>query len=127
MKINLKDIERVKETVKEVEKGCRARCLDLDRLQKAAVQAEEKLEILGVPKKNRKGCIVEMEPEKVANSYRGVPEGTFATIQRGSQEDWFLVDVRRESSGNTSYGRGEAEFLILSELARSALPIKYEL
>ena len=126
MKINLKNTEQISAKIEEAERKCKARCLDLDRLLDAAILAEKKLDNLNIPKAARKDCIVKLVPERVSNSYRGIPYGTFATIQRGSN-DWFLVYVYRQTSGNQSKGRGEREYLVLSEQARAALPTSYQL
>lgn len=123
MKINTNDKNKIQETINEAEKGCTARTLDYDDLLKAIAEAEKKLTTLEIPKKTWVGCTVEIEPEKVTNSYRGRAHGTYAAIERFAS-GWFMVRCSRIQTGSCSFGEGKRHDLNLTVEAKAAIPSK---
>ena len=126
MKINTNNESAVVTAISEVEGKAKARLLYFSDITSAVKSAEKKLESLSIPKNARSGCRVHIYPERVPNKYFGIPEGTFAALERGSR-DWFLVTVWRGPSGSCSYGGGRSPLLELSESAKNAIPGSFRL
>lgn len=126
MKINIGKIEEMVSAISKVEGKARSRRLDAEFVAECAKKAEKLLSSMGIPKASRKGCTVAISPERVANSYRGIADGTYATLERGSS-DWFLVSVRRAPAGSCAYGSSERVRVYLSEGAKAAIPTSFSL
>jgi hypothetical protein len=121
MKININDVSKMDDALNVVQKNCKVRTIDIEYVKDVADIAEKKLEQLGIPKKERIGCMVELKPERVANSYSYPAEGTAARIRRGS-ERWFLVAVSRTNCGSCPHGGPRIDRLYLSDRAAQAAP-----
>ena len=126
MKINIKNIEKIKAIVAEKEGKAKTRLFPVKNISGAIEKAEKKLEELGIPKKAWKGCRVFYSPGKVANSYDYNAKGSFATFEY-SGSNWFLIYFCRKNIRKTSYGSLEEWKLFLSEEAFSYLPQYYDL
>jgi len=126
MKINTKDNKKIELAIKKAEGKASVRTLDEIDIEIAANAAETKLDKLGIPIKQRKGCRVFIDPGKVPGAYKYRAEGTFVTIERGSK-DWFMILVQRERVGYCPGGRGGKSTLSLSELAISSMKTEFEL
>lgn len=96
IKISKTTINKISDALKTGQGKSRARLLDEYDVKKAAADAENNLEKMGLPKAMRKGVKVDFCPffEKFAGAYKGIPYGTCAEMVRGSK-DWFLVGVSR--------------------------------
>lgn len=126
MKINITNTAKIDAALAEVQAKCRTRLLEPQDLLSAVEKAEWILGNLCLCKSAWQGCTVSLWPGKVANSYRGIPEGTAATITRGST-GWFLSGVSRVRCSSTPYGADRTEELRLTEEAKAALPSIYQL
>lgn len=84
-----------------------------------AVETEERLASLGVPKADRSGAtITRSSAGPSANSYKYSAAGTSFTLRRNSKGDYELVEVKRI----TVYPRqAERTHLTVSEKARNAI------
>lgn len=105
MKIRIGEKRRY-EIVKEIERveeRCSARLMPVDVIFSAVEEAEGRLEGAGIPKKDWKGTMIYIVPEKVSNSYKARAEGTWASIKR-FPSGWFLTDVARVPCGKCPYG-----------------------
>lgn len=121
-KINVQNPVKLQKFLDEVQKGCRARLLDIDDILYATRHAEATLKGLAIPKKIWRGCRVVIEPERVANNYDGRAEGTGATIER-TATGWYVVALGREQCRKKPYGgSGPDARLVLTKEAKSALP-----
>ena len=125
MKINVTDKTKLQNAIDEAEGKANARTLSAGTVQGGAEKAEKRLDHLGIPKKHRTGCQVSFRPAQVANSYRSIAYGTYATIQR-FPSGWFLVNVNRGATGSCSFGSWARQTLKLSDDARASIP-DYEL
>lgn len=120
MKINVNHREKIKKELEAVENGCSARLFDLDRIAPAIENAEKVLNNLTIPKKYWDGCTIHFDPPKVANSYRGIPEGTFISVTKFPSE-WFVTIVCRKHAGNCAFGDNGRETLILTDDAKKSI------
>jgi hypothetical protein len=121
MKINITDKEKIQKAINNAEGKARERVLYYANIETAIVRAEKKLSALEIPKRAWFGCSVILEPEKVPNSYRNIPKGTWAEIKRFAS-GWFLVKCYRGNSGSCSYGSGPTYRLNITPEAKAAIP-----
>jgi len=121
MKININYVEKVQAALDAEQGTCRTRLVDVEDINCAIVRAITKLKELEIPKKAWVGCSVHLSPEKVANSYKGIPTGTFVTVTCGATS-WFVTWIRRGYSGSAPYGRGARESLELTDNAKASIP-----
>lgn len=128
MKININDKEKVQAAIRDMEKKARVRLFDVDRIGPAIEATEKRLEGLGVAKKYWIGCRIHFQPERVPNKYatKGAAYGTYAIVERFSS-GWFLVGVSRDRCESASYGCPEFEMLMLSDTAKTHIPIAWKL
>ena len=125
-KIDITKKEELAAAINKVEKGCRARLLKPRAIDAAVEKAERILTALKIPKKYWDGSEIHILPKKVANSYKYVPEGTFATIER-KKNKWILSRVLRGRSGSASHGDNDSANIMLSESAKANIPTKHKL
>ncbi len=76
MKINTKNTSKIEEAVRKAEGRATERLLNPDLVWLTAMDAEVKLDNLGIPKKYRVGCEVYHTPPPLPNSYKWRGEGT---------------------------------------------------
>lgn len=126
MKINVKDVERIAKELSKVERGFKTRLFYAERIQSAVNKAQKTMEKLGIPKKHQTGCTILFVPEKVANSYNGIPTGTFVTATR-FPSGWFVTSIARKASGKSSGGEYSSEKLVLSTTAHDAITFTYNI
>jgi hypothetical protein len=95
MRINVRKEDEVMARIVSVQKGCRVRTVNYEKLCDIVEYLEKRLTDL-MPKKYWQGFRAEVDPfaEKFANSYKGIPESTQLTLERGDTA-WFLVSVER--------------------------------
>jgi len=105
MKINItkrlsyEDGEKMDATIASILKLVNGRAISQTfthryEVRDAAHEVERTLDSFGIPKKNRRGIIAEVESGGVLSSaYKYDAVTTTITIERGSR-DWFLTDVR---------------------------------
>tara|TARA_R110001583_G_scaffold2660_3_gene18780 strand:+ start:1125 stop:1571 length:447 start_codon:yes stop_codon:yes gene_type:complete len=80
-----------------------------DLIEGLMVEAEEKMESMGVMKKNRPGCSVRIPyGDCVPTSYKWRAEEQVLTLLR-RPTGWFLVGVSRGDVPMRSYGQGSAK------------------
>lgn len=87
----------------EAQKGCRARLLDYSDVERAARDAEKRLEAL--PKRLRVGATASYDPWSVAKAYKFSAEGTAITLRRNTQ-GWTLISASRSYVQASAYGAG---------------------
>jgi hypothetical protein len=80
-----------------------------DLMEDLMVEAEDKMESMGVMKKNRPGCSVRIPyGDCVPNSYKWRAEEQVLTLLR-RPTGWFLVGVSRGDVPMRSYGQGNSK------------------
>ena len=103
IKINVNNPEKIQKLLDEAQMGCRARTVDAEDVVRASFEADERLTAAGVPLTMRQGAWAAFCPAKVANSYKGIAEGTMVGLQRGSK-NWFVASIRRVQTGSCPHG-----------------------
>lgn len=126
MKINAYAEAKVLTALNEIEAGCKARLLPYATIMKAIETATAQLDNLFIAKKHWPGCIIQIEPPKVANSYKSYAEGTAATLEYFSS-GWFVTAIWRKPVNSTSYGSSHTAKLELTETAKDNIPDKFKL
>ena len=117
MKINTNNTEAMTEVLDRIQARASVRKLTADIIRDQVTAIEERLaEALNIPKKYWQGCKVVLTPSRPHSGYKGIPEGTFAEIVRGSGS-WFLVGCYRKASGTQPEGRNSKTRLILTDEA----------
>lgn len=124
--INMQAEIKVIDALAQAQKACKARMLSLDDLKAVIYAAEEKLHNIGVAKKNWVGCVVDVHPGGVPNSYAWRAEGTYARIER-KKSGWFVTSIWRGAVHPSSYGKAKDGMLTLSDLAKNSIPTQYNL
>jgi len=108
MKININDTKKTTAALDKAQHRCSPRLLEIGDVTGAAKVAEMRLEALNVLLRNRPGCrllLTHAFGGHVPGSYKGRPEATYVTMERGGK-DWFAVDVGRTdaTTGTHLYG-----------------------
>ena len=97
MKINTNNTEKVQALVDKVEARAKVRCFfSADRVQREIKRIEKRLHELNCLKKNWKGMRFTLYSDfgRMPNAYKGTPECTSITIERGAS-GWFIVAASR--------------------------------
>lgn len=115
-KININNDKKVQDILDSEQGKARQRLLTASDIQRAYAHASEKLDSLGIKKKNRIGCKVYLRPEKMPGNYNYPANGTFARIERFTT-GWFLTLVNRTTVGSCSGGQSESMTLELTQKA----------
>jgi hypothetical protein len=114
--INVKNTEKIQKLINVVEGRATSRCLNVKKIEKAVLCAENKLKKLGIPKKYWIDTKIYFHPGKVCNSYEWSAKGTYATIIR-KPSGWFVVDISRDNVYKQSSGSNSSVNLILSDIS----------
>jgi hypothetical protein len=96
LKINVQNRHKITNALGASQKRCSARTLDVNFLEEAIRQGEDRLHTL-LPKNHWKGLSLSItaSPIKIPSSYNGVPMATFVTVTRHAS-GWFLTKVSRD-------------------------------
>ncbi len=118
--MRLTNKDAVEKALDEVQAKARARCLNYEALTSAATRAEKQLRSLGIPRRAWAGCTILVEPARMANSYRGVPLGTYAELEfrNGS---WHVVKLFRDAAKRWPHGAPGRSVLVLTDAAKAAI------
>ena len=121
MKIRPTDKKRIEKVLEKIENKCKARLFSDFDLEGAIEKAEKQLESFSIPKKYWVDSIIYCSPEKVANAYSGIAEGTYCVLKK-FPTGWFITSIFRRASGKCAYGSYAEYELTLSELAKKNIP-----
>ena len=113
--------DKIEKELQKIQKGLRARTLDLDDVKYAIEIGEKKLRILQVPKKYWKNSILQISPPKVANSYK-YPANGIGMIATRLSNSW-KINFKVMQCKKCPYGSSIEVTLELSELAQDNLPV----
>ena len=77
-----KNWDKLENTLKEVQKRCKTRTVDIEDVKRIIKEIEKNLEHRGLPKSIWDGLTVYCNPyqEQFANSYKYIPEGTIFNL-----------------------------------------------
>lgn len=114
------NIKKVEKMLEAVQKGCSARTFSTIDVKIAINRAEEQLKMMNIPKKYWSGTVIQMLPERVANSYKFPADGTYVTLKR-MKTTWGIESVRRGHTSSCSGGGCERVKLILSDEAKLSI------
>ncbi len=105
MKINLVKNQKIEEVLQNVN-GKRKRSVSIEELIAASKKANDFLSSNKIPKKTQKGTKVSNDCF-LPNSYKNRAEFVCFTIEKGSGDNWFLVDLHINYASKSSYGIGK--------------------
>lgn len=96
MKVNVKDSEKIKEMLDEIQRRTTERNMSPFIIKDVSELAERKLDSLNIPKKERAGAKVFYGYEKFPKAYKYIANGTLFTLERMSS-GWFMTCLKRDN------------------------------
>lgn len=106
-----KNWEKLDKTLKEVQKGCTARTIDIDDIKRIIKEIEKNLEIRRLPKSSWDGLTVYCNPyqDQFAKSYKYIPDGTFFNLTYYNN-CWRVLSIDRGICSGSSNRKLEYRF-----------------
>lgn len=106
-----KNWDELEDTLKEVQKRCKTRILDIDDIKRIIKEVEKNLEYRRLPKSSWDGLTVYCNPyrEQFANSYKYIPEGTIFNLTFHGN-CWRILSIDRGTCNGSSNRRIEYHF-----------------
>lgn len=95
LKIHEKNKEKIEEVLKQIQGKARERIFDYIGVESLIKIAEEKLDKLGIKKKNRHKCTYRYSDSYYQKSKKYRSVCTIIEIER-NRNDWYLTDAKRE-------------------------------
>lgn len=77
-----KNWDKLADTLKEVQKGCTARTIDIDDIKRIIKEIEKNLYMRKLPKSSWDGLVIYCNPyqDQFPNAYKYIPEGTIFNL-----------------------------------------------
>ena len=99
------------DTLKEVQKGCTVRTIDIDDIKRIIKEIEKNLELRRLPKSSWEGIVIYCNPyqEQFAKSYKYIPNGTLFNLTYYNN-CWRLLSVDRGICSGSPNRRLEYRF-----------------
>lgn len=99
------------DTLKEVQKRCSTRTIDIDDIKSIIQEIEKNLESRRLPKSSWDGIVVYCNPyqEQYPNAYKYIPNGTFFNLTYHSNA-WRILSIDRGICSGSPHRRLEYRF-----------------
>lgn len=106
-----KNWDTLSDTLKEVQKGCTARTIDINDIKRIIKEIEKNLELRRLPKSSWDGIVVYCNPyqEQFANAYKYIPNGTLFNLTYYSN-CWRILSIDRGICSGSPNRRLEYRF-----------------